>query len=63
MAKERRFRLDRDTGIDVYVPNKPPFRLEPGTHYTTDDPSEIGALESHADVTEVKIPQRDSEKD
>ena len=56
MAKAHRFRLDRDTGIDVYIPGRPVFRLEPDHHYTTEDKSEIDALQGMADVTEVKIP-------
>lgn len=56
MAKARRFRLDRDTGITVYITGRPEVRLEPDHHYTTEDPAEIAALQGTADVTEVKIP-------
>jgi hypothetical protein len=62
MAKARRYRLDRDTGLDFYVPGTPTFRLEPGSHYTTEDKREQDALEAHPDVTEVKIPQTGSDK-
>jgi len=58
MAKARRFKLNRDTGITIYTPTSPSgIRLEPGSHYTTDDPDDIDALKDHPDLSEVKIPK------
>lgn len=59
--KEHRFRLDSDTGVTLFgIPNHPNgLRLEPGSHYTTDDPAEVAALQASADTTEVKIPKKD----
>lgn len=64
MAKARRFRLDRDSGIEVYIPGRGggPLRLEPDHHYTTEDKGEIAALQGLADVTEVKIPKSEGDK-
>jgi hypothetical protein len=57
--KPRRFKLNRDTGVSIYIQGRPdPLRLEPGSHYTTTDKAEIDALQGSADVTEVKIPER-----
>lgn len=61
--KARRFKLNRDTGISVSIPGRgEPLRLEPGSHYTTDDPAELDALLGSADVTEVKIPDSGKKK-
>lgn len=58
MAKAHRFKLNRDTGISIHVPGRgEPLRLDPGSHYTTEDKVEIAALKGSTDVTEVKIPK------
>jgi hypothetical protein len=59
--KAHRFRLDRDTGISIHIPGRgEPIRIEPGTHYTTEDKAEIDALQGSGDVTEIKIPETDT---
>lgn len=63
MAKAHRFRLDRDTGVSIYLPGSgTALRLEPDAHYTTEDKDEVAALKAHGDVTEVKIPEKSTEK-
>ena len=62
--KARRFRLDRDTGISLRIPGREePIRLDPGSHYTTEDKAEIEALQGSPDVSEVKIPKSDTKSD
>jgi hypothetical protein len=62
MAKAHRFRLDRDTGISIYLLGSgTPLRLEPGSYYTTENKDEVAALQGHVDVTEIKIPEKDKD--
>jgi hypothetical protein len=59
VAKAKRYKLDGDTAISVFRQGIPdPIRVEPGSHYTTEDPDEQAALESSGLVSEVKIPDR-----
>lgn len=61
MAKARRFKLNSESGVTVFgISSRPEgLRLEPGSHYTTEDKEEIAALKASMDVSEVKIPDRD----
>ena len=55
MAKARRFKLNQDTGITIKTQNNE-YRVDPGQHYTTDDPREIDAYANSPFMSEVKIP-------
>lgn len=62
--KARRFKLNGDTGVTLFgIPSRPEgLRLEPGSHYTTDDPAELDALQGSSAVSEVKIPDSGKKK-
>jgi hypothetical protein len=52
MAKSRTFKTD--TGVTIWVPDRPEIRVNAGEDYETSDPDEIEALEASHEVSEVK---------
>ncbi len=59
MAKAKRYKLNDDYGKTLLGTGIPEtVRLEPGSHFTTEDPSVQEYLDQSGDVTEVKIPDQ-----
>jgi len=55
MAKSQTKKFKSDTGVSIYIPNRPdPIRVNAGEPYETDDKQELEALSASSEVTEVK---------
>ena len=58
MAKPRKFKSD--TGVTIFVRDRPEIRVNAGEPYETSDSAEIEALEGSPDVSEVKSKEKAS---